>query len=468
MEQQDQHAQNKIPFEFTGTATQFFGIWIVNILLIIITLGIYLPWAKVRTQRFFHGNTLLNDAPFDYLASPLAILKGWAIALVVLIIYNILLELFPLASLLLLPLIMLVTPWVVVRALSFRMRNTAWQNIRFGFSKAYRDAAGVFIGWFVLAILTLGLLYPRFRFEVSRFVVTNTGYGTTRFRFHATARDFYKIYAKAALLPLAAIVIICVLAFPQIKQGVEFFKSIQDSAEEQAEIQAEVPTEVPTERPTEPQEEVLMEAVEETPVTAEEAVVENAVVEEAVVEEPAVEETLVVEESLTEEPLVEEPAVEESVAEPVIEETVIEETVIEETVLEEPEETTSAPDMARYALAGVAAFFGFLAAYMAMFVYISARTTNLIYNNTELAGHRFHSSVRARDLVWLYLSNLLVISLSFGLLIPWAQVRLARYRASKLVLLPNGSLDHFMQAQTAEVNAIGEEIGEAFDIDVGL
>lgn len=465
MEQQDQHGQNSIPFEFTGTATQFFGIWIVNILLIIITLGVYLPWAKVRTQRFFYGNTLLNDAPFDYLASPLAILKGWAVALAAIIIYNILSEFFPLASLLFLPLIALVTPWIVVRALAFRMRNTAWQNIRFGFTRAYRDAATVFIAWFAVSILSLGLLYPRFRFEVSRFVVTNTGYGKTRFQFHATAKDFYKIYAKAALLPLAALVIIVALAFPQIKQGVEFFKAIQESAEEQADVEETVPAEVP--------EEAVV--VEEAPVA------EAVVVDEPVIEgEPVVEEAMVVEESLTEEPLEEEvvnaetPVTEETMIEqPVIEEPVIEETVIEQAPVTREEKKinekkTNAPDMAKYALLGVAVFFGFIATYMAMFVYIGTRTTNLIYNHTEIAGHRFRSSVRVRDMIWLYLSNLLAISLSFGLLIPWAQVRLARYRASKLVLLPNGSLDHFTQAQAAEVNAIGEEIGEAFDIDVGL
>lgn len=469
MEPQDQHEQNRIPFEFTGTATQFFGIWIVNILLIIITLGIYLPWAKVRTQRFFHGNTLLNDAPFDYLASPLAILKGWAIALVAIIIYNVLSGFFPLASLLFLPLLVIVTPWIVVRALSFRMRNTAWQNIRFGFSKAYRDAAGVFIGWFALAILSLGLLYPWFRFEVSRFVVNNTGYGTTRFQFHAAVKDFYKIYAKAALLPLAAIVMILALAFPQIKQGMEFFKSIEAAAEEQAAAQEEVIQEAPVE-------EVIEEAVVEAPVMEALPATEEEVIVETPVEEPVVAEELLVQEPLTEEAVTEEIIVseeasvaEEPAAEAITVPTEEAEPVIEEVVEETPVTSEDhAPDMARYALAGVAVFFVFIAAYMVMFIYIGVRTTNLVYNSTEIAGHRFHSSVRVRDMIWLYLSNLLVISLSFGLMIPWAQVRLARYRASKLVLLPKGDLDHFIQAQAAEVNAIGEEIGEAFDIDVSL
>ncbi|MGI9420607.1 MAG: DUF898 family protein, partial [Geminicoccaceae bacterium] len=63
-----------LPFAFTGRAGEYFGIWIVNLLLSIVTLGIYSAWAKVRTRRYFYGNTKLADSTFDYLASPVQIL----------------------------------------------------------------------------------------------------------------------------------------------------------------------------------------------------------------------------------------------------------------------------------------------------------------------------------------------------------------------------------------------------------
>ena len=53
-------------FTFTGTAREYFGIWIVNVLLTIVTLGIYSAWAKVRRQRYFYGNTRLDGVPFEY------------------------------------------------------------------------------------------------------------------------------------------------------------------------------------------------------------------------------------------------------------------------------------------------------------------------------------------------------------------------------------------------------------------
>src|SRR5688500_4641132 len=69
--------------EFTGRAGEFFGIWFVNLVLSVLTLGIYSAWAKVRTERYFYGNTRLGGAPFEYLAQPIAILKGRLIAYVV-------------------------------------------------------------------------------------------------------------------------------------------------------------------------------------------------------------------------------------------------------------------------------------------------------------------------------------------------------------------------------------------------
>ena len=38
-------------FTFTGTTREYFGIWIVNVLLTFVTLGVYSAWAKVRRQR---------------------------------------------------------------------------------------------------------------------------------------------------------------------------------------------------------------------------------------------------------------------------------------------------------------------------------------------------------------------------------------------------------------------------------
>ena len=63
-------------FEFRGSATEFFGIWIVNLLLSLLTFGIYSAWAKVRTKKYFYQNTYVAGRSFDYHATGGQILIG--------------------------------------------------------------------------------------------------------------------------------------------------------------------------------------------------------------------------------------------------------------------------------------------------------------------------------------------------------------------------------------------------------
>ncbi len=68
-------------FQFHGSASEYFGIWIVNILLMIVTFGLYAPWAKVRRLRYFYGNTELIKRRFDFTGIPHKILLGRLIAI---------------------------------------------------------------------------------------------------------------------------------------------------------------------------------------------------------------------------------------------------------------------------------------------------------------------------------------------------------------------------------------------------
>ena len=84
-----------LQFQFHGKAGEYFKIWIVNIALSILTLGIYSAWAKVRTRRYFYGNTSLDGSRFDYLADPLAILKGRMIVFAVILVYVVTVQYLP-------------------------------------------------------------------------------------------------------------------------------------------------------------------------------------------------------------------------------------------------------------------------------------------------------------------------------------------------------------------------------------
>jgi uncharacterized membrane protein YjgN (DUF898 family) len=117
----------------------------------------------------------------------------------------------------------------------------------------------------------------------------------------------------------------------------------------------------------------------------------------------------------------------------------------------------------QYGSAGVVYFATFLG-----YVYAASRVTNLSYNTACLGPHRFRSTIRMRDLVAIYLTNTLAIVASVGLLVPWAQIRLARYRANHLTLLAHGDVRDLSLEAGGERTAFGAETANVFDLDISL
>jgi uncharacterized membrane protein YjgN (DUF898 family) len=130
----DDPAEQRYPVDFTASAGEYFRIWIVNLALTIITLGIYSAWAKVRKRRYFYGHTRIADEAFEYRANPIAILKGRLIAVAGLAVFYGVGHFWPRIngycgscwrS----------SPLAFARSLAFNVFNTAHRNVRFGFAE---------------------------------------------------------------------------------------------------------------------------------------------------------------------------------------------------------------------------------------------------------------------------------------------------------------------------------------------
>ncbi|MBW8635732.1 DUF898 domain-containing protein [Hoeflea sp. WL0058] len=177
---------------FEGNASEYFGIWIVNLLLSIVTLGIYTAWAKVRQRRYFYGNTILDGHSFDYHAKPIAILKGRVIVVVALVMFQVLSSIQPFLILVLLPAYIFLAPWVFNRALTFNARVTSYRNVRFHFQGRYRRALLVFIVMPFLTAFTFGLLYPVVSKMTQEYIGDSTYYGSEKFHCQPRLGPYYK------------------------------------------------------------------------------------------------------------------------------------------------------------------------------------------------------------------------------------------------------------------------------------
>src|SRR5689334_3603422 len=134
-----------LAFRFTGRASEYFRVWIVGIALSVLTLGVYSAWAKVRTQQYLYRHTWLEGTSFEYLAVPRDLLAGRALLAAVLVAVF-LLEVFYSAAAAAAALVYIAAePWVIVRSVGFRARNSAFRNVRFGFWASLGDAYRVFL-----------------------------------------------------------------------------------------------------------------------------------------------------------------------------------------------------------------------------------------------------------------------------------------------------------------------------------
>lgn len=340
---------------FTGRAGEFFGIWFVNLVLSVLTLGIYSAWAKVRTERYFYGNTRLAGAPFEYLADPIAILKGRLVAYAVAIALGLTahFQLFVVYIPLILAVLVLL-PWLVQRTLRFRARYSAWRGLRFRFVEGVYEAYVHFMFRPILGLITLYLLSPWVRMGQHEYLVTGHRFGGKRFKFAGDLGQYYVPFLIAIGLGIGLYLLGVVMAIG----GVVLAGSLGD-------VNAKDPGAG------------AMMAV----------IIPIAVV---------------------------------------------------------------------------------YLAFLALPVFLRTRYTNLMWNFSSLADHRFESTLRARDVIWIYFSNGVAIVFSLGLLVPWAMVRLAKYRAQHFVLLVSGDLDAFVAEREREEDAAGAELLDALDLDMDV
>lgn len=334
---------------FSGSGAEYFRIWIVNICLSLLTLGIFSAWAKVRKKRYFYSHTTLDGTPFQYLGQPIPILKGRIVATIVFGAWYLgthyFHKLLPIVAILLIAL----APWVLVRSAAFNARYSAYRNMTFEFKGTYWSAAKVLYGWGLLALLTLGIGFSWWQQRIKQYMVTRTSYGGVNAEFAATGGQFFRIYALSGLI------------FGGVMVGLVVVLGIFVGAR------------------------------------------------------------------------VRSPEDLESLSSMIIVFTVLVYVV--------------------YAIA---------------FAYIQTRIGNLVWNSTQLGPIKFQSSLRAPDLIWLYVTNALAILISAGLLIPWAVVRMHKYRAEHLTLSLDGFLEYFEGNPASNVQAAGAEVGEFFDFDMSI
>lgn len=424
-------SDNRTPIVFTGKAGEYFGIWIVNLLLSIITLGIYSAWAKVRRKKYFYNNTLVDGVGFDYHANPIAILKGRIIAVVLFILYSMLSGFSPILGGLLAFALFLAAPWIIVRGMIFNARNSSHRGLRFDFDGSYSRAIRIFIGYPLLMFITLGLALPFVAQRTNQFVFNHHKFGLSHFQMNALVKDFYMIYLKllgvifaiGLVLSLTVGGLLSSLTPKHASLNQSFYVPAATSPAEQASFIKVADT---TENQTS-QEDLMKD------LSPKERAEFNAQMKAYEAQASAAE---------------------------------------AKSTKKNPFEKMFGPYAAALGSMIYVIIFGVALLYATVIfsvsAYMQSRTRNLIWNNTSLEHIGFLSTQRMRDLIWLYFSNTIILICTLGFATPWVQIRMTRYRMEHLAITGETDWDKFVGEKKSSSRAMGEEIADMFDVDLSF
>jgi uncharacterized membrane protein YjgN (DUF898 family) len=225
-------APQRLPVEFTATGGEYFRIWVVNLLLTVVTLGIYSAWAKVRKTRYFWSNTRLGGSAFQYHGNPAAILRGRLLVGALLVAYSVAGRISIRAGVAAAVALGLLAPWLFVKAMRFKLSNTSWRGVRFGFQSsagaAYRALGGAVVLWLWVTVaatrvvpsepssmapllLAYGVIFgvtPWLHARVKRYQHGATTFGALRFEMDGCVGALYGAYAKTLLLAVPSFVVL--------------------------------------------------------------------------------------------------------------------------------------------------------------------------------------------------------------------------------------------------------------------
>jgi len=367
--------------KFTGSGSEYFKIWIVNILLTIITLGIYYPWAKVRNRRYFYANSVLNNRNFEYHATGKQLLLGFVIGVVLFFIYSFVTQIAPQFALIFMLLFMLILPWLVWRSLMFNMKVSSFSNVHFSFRGKLRTSYKIFLGYPLLMFLLMIFL------GVLSVIVTNV--------LEERTIDENVVIAGGILIGLLVFVAYIYLMAVIQKKSKEYM--IGNSFYGQGEFSTELETKKFLS--------IYFKGVGL-------ALIPFVMMGVGIVG------------------------------------------------------AGSAPGVEALILIG---YFGFIFISLLAGAYIVSRSRAYVYANTKLDNKvAFESTLTARALAWVMFTNFLMVIFTFGLAMPWAKVRMANLMLENTLVDTSVGFNEYITQQQQAGGAIGEQIGEAFDVDMDV
>ena len=176
------------------------GLLIKNMLLTIMTLGLYRFWARTALRRYWWGNVLIDDEPLEYTGTGSELFLGFLYFLLIISPFGVVwvvakayaasdeIELALTLSFYIFGMFMLL-PVAMFRARRYRMSRTRWRGIRGGMSGSTWRFIGITLAGFAATLLSLGVMMPWMRVCQTRYITKCSSFGNQTMSFDGRSRD---------------------------------------------------------------------------------------------------------------------------------------------------------------------------------------------------------------------------------------------------------------------------------------
>jgi uncharacterized membrane protein YjgN (DUF898 family) len=210
---------------FTGTWREYLPIAATNVLLTIVTLGVYRFWATARQRRYLWSRTEVIGDRLEWSGTGKEMFIGFLIVMAVLIPFFLFIQfLFPamvargkegaavgIIGLFYIGLIYL-GGFARFRALRYRLSRTWWRGIRGGSNDPGWNYGGEYLGRVALSLMTFWIVWPwaATRLWSSRW--NQMSFGDLIFYTRLDAEGLKRRWAAVYLVPIAAFFVAAILA----------------------------------------------------------------------------------------------------------------------------------------------------------------------------------------------------------------------------------------------------------------
>jgi uncharacterized membrane protein YjgN (DUF898 family) len=214
--------------KFSGDGGVYFGVWGVNLLLMVVTLGLFTPFARRRKIKYFYAHTVVAGSPLEFTGGLRRMFIGYLLFFGLYLAYSIAAQTEQQIAAGAIGLgWLLLAPWLWASAQRFRLASTRWRGIRGQFTASWGQAyaaswpllllvlAGAAIGAGTAALrgtrpgalavlggalgflLVVLLLFIRLEFNYTRLYLTRCAFGGQPGRWKGAFGDFVRFSAAA-------------------------------------------------------------------------------------------------------------------------------------------------------------------------------------------------------------------------------------------------------------------------------